>query len=276
MDSRLGGGGNGRRRMRAVALCSLLLAAPIAGCRDAAPDRPAAARATAAGAEWGWLLRTQRTLDERRARLGSRPQPGADAETWRRERRAVDDLAAEFDRRLVELINADPPTLGQPLSPRQLQAIRLKSDEDLRLARDFIERGGDYRRALEIYEAALAVDPDNPSLKAELERARAARYMTAVRFAQVKKGMRADEVRALLGQPNLHNVRAFKDGSVVGWFYPKDASGAAAAVWFERKGDGLEVYNADFAAVSPPGAGAPAPAAPAKRALAPASAGAGG
>ena len=45
---------------------------------------------------------------------------------------------------------------------------------------------------------------------------------------------------------------------VVAWFYPKDASGAAAAVWFEapEAGNGGKVYQLDFEAIQP---GQPAP-----------------
>ena len=75
--------------------------------------------------------------------------------------------------------------------------------------------------------------------------------MTPERFAQVKEGMTPAEVRKLLGHPNLHNVREYADRGVVAWFYPKDASGAAAAVWFHReKGAAAPtVYMADFEAV---------------------------
>jgi tetratricopeptide (TPR) repeat protein len=132
----------------------------------------------------------------------------------------------------------------------------MKSDEDILLAREYIEEGGDYRRAIEIYETALAADPDNARLKQELEATKARRYMTAARFGQVKEGMTQDEVRRLLGSPNLQDVRVYPDRGVTAWFYPKDASGAAAAVWFQKKaaaaGMIAEVYLLDFDAIQPP------------------------
>jgi hypothetical protein len=143
--------------------------------------------------------------------------------------------------------------------------VRLKSDEDIVVAHQFIERGGDYRRAIEIYEAALAVDPANPRLRQELEKARGLRYMTAERFAGVKEGMTPDEVRAVLGQPNLHNVRDYADRGVSAWFYPKGPDGAAAGVWFQRKDGGARVYELDFEAVppAPASSASPGPAGPA-------------
>src|SRR5947199_2518996 len=50
----------------------------------------------------------------------------------------------------------------------------------------------------------------------ELARAEARRYMTRETFAQVRKGMEPDEVRRLLGSPNLNNVRGYPERGVTG------------------------------------------------------------
>ncbi len=250
-----------RRRQRAAALLGGLLLGflSIAGiaCGRAAEERPAARPSPAAAAEWAWLQQAKRTLDGQRAQLAA---SAASADLARRS----DALAAEFNRRLAEFINADPPVQGEPLSPMQQAAIRMKSDEDIRLARQFVAQGGDYQRAIDICKEALAVDPGNPRLREELARAQARRYMTRQVFAAVKEGMGQDEVRNLLGQPNLHNMRTYPNHDVVGWFYPKDESGAAAAVWFHDEGDRYTVYLLDFNALQPRSPTAPdePPAAP--------------
>ncbi len=220
----------------------------IIGCGPSADtDRggePAGAASQASGAEWSWLQETKKELDRRRTMLAGgagKADPKLVQET--------ETLATEFNRRLVELINADPPVQGEPASERQKAAIRMKSDEEIVLARQFIEQGGDYQRAIDIYKEALAVDPGNLRLREELARAQARRYMTRETFDQVKEGMEQEEVRHLLGQPNLHDVRDYPDRGVVGWFYPKDASGAAAAVWFHREGGRTTVYLTDFNAL---------------------------
>jgi hypothetical protein len=230
-------------------LAALALAGP-AGCGPSDEEKAAAQQSAAVDAEWAWLQAAKRELDQKRAlpEAGDGPL-----------RRDVERQSAELNRRLVELINANPPVEGEPLSERQKAALRLKSDEDILLAQDHIARGGDYQRAIEIYEAALLVDPDHPRLKAELQKAKASRYMTRELFAQVKEGMRQEEVRGLLGQPNLHNVREYPDRNVVAWFYAKDTSGAAAGVWFEKKGDAYTVYKLDFEAVAPSPERPPAP-----------------
>ncbi|HEY7216102.1 MAG TPA: hypothetical protein VIC28_15875 [Thermoanaerobaculia bacterium] len=230
-------------RRGAGLLGGCLLIAGLA-CGPAAEERQAAKPTPAAAAEWAWLQQTKQTLDEQRAQLAAGTAPADLA-------RRSDALAAVFNRRLAAFINADPPVQGEPLTKVQQAAIRMKSDEDIRLARQFIAQGGDYQRAIDIYKEALVVDPQNPRLREELARAQARRYMTRQTFAAVKTGMGQDEVRALLGQPNLHNIRAYPNHAVVGWFYPKDESGAAAAVWFHEEGGRYTVYLLDFEALEP-------------------------
>jgi tetratricopeptide (TPR) repeat protein len=238
-----------------VLLWSSLLPALLAGCGPSPAEKGTAAQgpsrpSSAADAEWRWLQETKAALD------GQSSKPARETEA----------LALEFNRRLVEFINADPPVQGEPASERQKAALRMKSDEDILLARQFIEHGGDYQRAIDIYKEALAVDPGNPRLREELARAQARRYMTRETFDQVKEGMEQEEVRAFLGQPNLHNVREYPDRGVVGWFYPKDSSGRAAAVWFHEEGGRATVYLLDFDALEPrTPAGTPPPPVPARQ-----------
>jgi tetratricopeptide (TPR) repeat protein len=247
---------------RFLAIPALLLAGALAaaapGCRPRSEAPAAARKPAAADAEWSWLERTEGQLAERRARLAATPDPKLQKET--------ESLAGELNRRLAAYINADPPLQGEPPTARQKAALRLRSEEEIQLARTYLEQGGDFQRAIDILTQALAVDPDNPRLKEELARAQARRYMTRPTFAQAQKGMAPDEVRRLLGAPNLNNVRGYPDHNVVGWFYPRDAGGSAAAVWFHREEGKMVVYLTDFDAVHPPpSAPAPSPTAPAAR-----------
>jgi tetratricopeptide (TPR) repeat protein len=270
--------GSGRIALRGLGLAVLgaLLLTPLTGLtgctgkrgetsgasgEEAAGQRPARAGESA---EWAWLQDAKKALDAEREELSqarsqekaAAAKPGSPA--TRPDLAALEkDVAArgdELNRRLVGFINANPPAEGEKPAGRLRDAVRMKSDEEIHLAHQFIEQGGDYRRAIEIYEAALSVDPDNPRLQGELAGARAHRYMTAEHFSQVKKGMTQDEVRAVLGQPNVRDVRDFPERGVSAWFYTKDADGRAAAVWFanaKEKG-GPTVYQADFNAVDLP------------------------
>lgn len=236
----------------AAALCVL---ATLAACGGGG-DESAAADATQEAA-WAELQQMKQALDAKRAELAEAREQlaAAGAEEAAALRAQVDQLAAEtqtmaddFNTRLVGYINANPPVVGEPPTERQQAAIRLKSAEDIVYAREYIEQGGDYARAIDIYNAALAADPENEDLKAALAAAEGERYMGEERFAQVKRGMSEAQVRQLLGAPNPRNVREYENGTI-GWFYPTDAKRSAAAIYFRKQGEGLEVYNSDYRAV---------------------------
>jgi hypothetical protein len=155
-------------------------------------------------------------------------------------------MSNDVGRRLAEFINADPPLVGEPMRPDQQAAIRLKSSEDIVIAKEFIELGGDYRKAIDIYEGLLRADADNAEVKAALAEAETNRYMTEERFAAAKKGMSMDQVRAAIGTPYGRNVKEYPEKKVTAWFYPTNEAGDAAGVWFNDK---KEVYQVTFAAV---------------------------
>ena len=160
----------------------------------------------------------------------------------------IESAADELVGSIVGFINDDPPTAGEPLNDRQRRAVEMKIDEDIHLAHDFIDRGGDYKRALNILEGMLPLAPDHARLNEEIARANELRFMSEERFEGVKKGMTEEEVRAVLGPVNLRNIRPYEEKGVTAWFYPKDGGGAAG-VWFqERKGE-LVTYKMDFNAI---------------------------
>lgn len=232
-------------------------------------------------AEWAWLTETKQELDGKRSDLADLEEQAmaaaaaateevevaAEAEEGEAEVREEVDFAGqiaaleeeiatldeEFSGRLVAFLNADPMIEGETPSERQIAALRMKSDEDILLAKEWIVKGGDYKRAIEIYNTALMFDPDNEKVQAALAEAEADRYMNEDRFGQVKKGMTEDEVRELLGQVNLHNLREYPDKNVKAWFYPTSEEGAAAAVWFQpnKKSGVSEVYQVKFDAIDP-------------------------
>lgn len=207
-------------------------------------------------AEWSWLDGAQKELTAMRqqaATLAAQATPEATAQLAALQPQ-IDAKTDELGRRLVEYINADPPIQGEPMKPEQIAAFRLKSAEDMFVAREFIDKGGDYRRALDILKAAAAVDPDNPTLKAALAETEANRLVTPERFALVKKGMTPDEVKQVVGPVYLRNVKEYPDKGIVSWFYPTADDGHAAAVYFHKKGESLVVYQATFDAVKPGGA----------------------
>jgi tetratricopeptide (TPR) repeat protein len=244
----------------------LALAAAVApGCGPSEEAQKAAA-AEARKAEWAAIEQDKSALDAQRQELetarAAAAEPAADEAAAEAAQAALAkgeaDVMAAADalyQRVTGFINADPPVEGEPLTAQQLAAFRMKSAEDMVIAREYIERGGDYRRAIEIYQAALAVDPDNQELQAALAEAEADRFMTLERLALVKSGMSEDEVVAVVGRPLTRNVREYPEKKVTAWFYPTDEAGNAAGVFFQIKGDKKVVYEINPEAVKAAGAG---------------------
>ena len=241
--------------MRKSWIAIVALAALAAGCSGSKQTEQAAA-AEARKTEWSWLEDAKKNLDAKRQELaGLEAQAAAGAI----DQAKVDQFHQEVDKaedifggKLATYINGDPPVLGEPMNPSQLAAMRMKSDEDILIAKDFITLGGDYRKAIDILSSSLQADPDNPALKAALAAAEANRFMSAERFAKVKKGMSEAEIKAALGVPLARNVKHYPEKKIVAWFYPKTESGDAAGIWFNEKG---VAYQVNFEAVKAGGEG---------------------
>ena len=229
-------------------------------------------------AEWAWLLESKQTLDAMRAERAALLMKQEDlaqtedadepvegdavaeaAETMKPEVSAADleskiyALSDEFGTRLVGFINdpANAQVVGQPPSERQTAALHLKSSEDIVLAQEYIEKGGDYRRAINIYEETLRVDPGNADVIAALEQANQDRWMSEERFSLAEKGMSDTMVRRILGQPLPSNIRPYPEKKVVAWFYPSGEDKGAAGVYFKEDDSGnTEVYQTKFDAVA--------------------------
>lgn len=164
----------------------------------------------------------------------------------------ITETADEFVPRLVGFINADPMVQGEEPTEQQLASLRMKSDEDIELALEYVDKGGDYKRAIEILERAQVIDPENERLTEVIAELEDMRYIDEERFALVENGMGQPEVEAILGRVFHRNVREYEDQGALAWFYPKDPEieGGAAAVFFkeDRAGEWI-VYQMDFSAV---------------------------
>ena len=239
-----------------VAAVTVLIAL-LAGCGPTEEERTAAARLEA----WTELEADQAALNAKRAELDqlrmqmASPGEGDDVEALTSQASLLDSeigtAGDEFSQKLVNYINEAEWELGGEMTDEQRAAFAMKSAEDMYLAAEYVVMGGDYRRAIEILNRALGVDPDNADLKARIAEYEEARYVTAEQLAEVKRGMSEAEVEAVLGKVFHSYVRDFSDEGVFAWFYPKDpeehGSGAAVGVFFNE--DSRKVYRTDPNAV---------------------------
>ncbi len=237
----------------AFVLAFVLAVGTIVGC-GGGEEQEAAAATQARDAKLAELEKAKQALDDRRAQYAGMSEltPGADVagQPKNQLKSEIDKAADELSANVVAFINEHAPSPGEPLSEQQTRAINIKVDEDVLLAREYIDVGGDYKRAIDILEALLPLAPDHPRLKEELAAANSNRYMRAERFATVKLGMTEAEVRTLLGPVNLRNLKEYPDQKVTAWFYRRE-DGGAAGVFFQEKKDGKRVYKLEFEAVKP-------------------------
>jgi tetratricopeptide (TPR) repeat protein len=252
-----------------LALLASILVVSL-GCGNADDER-AAADAAAQEEAWSELQAQKAELDALRQELTdlrtAAAQPAADADAA--DAPAAGEAAAqpaaedgqarvpqleselqqeseELYQALVGFINAAGLVEGEEPSPQVREAIRMKSAEDMLVAEEYIDKGGNYRQAIDIYKSALSVDPENAELQQALAAAEANRYMSEERFAAATKGMTKEQVREVLGIPYHANVRTFPDDNVEAWFYPVNAAGSAAAVWFRQSGGEMKAYEVNF------------------------------
>ena len=263
-----------RRGRRLYAVAAMLLAClGLLACETGPTEEEQ--RAAALAAEWEWLQQAKTELDGKREELkalrdqiadhdpeaaaqtaGEGEEEAATAPPTLEELETQADAMQEeiyglsdtYGGRLAQFINDQGISVGSELTPVQRQALDMKADEDILLAQEYIDKGGEYQRAIDIYNQSLVFDAGNEELLAAKARAEELQYMSEERFSQVKKGMTEREVRELLGTPKASNVRQYEDRGVTGWYYPKP-NREAAAVFFQEKKGKLRVYKLDFDAV---------------------------
>lgn len=247
------------RRRFAVGLC-LLVILTLAACGNS-EVKENQAKAAKTATDWAGLQQKKQQLDAKRQEYRQVRDMLAEAEddASRSElqtrtdalKSEVDSLTAELGSQLADFINSQEIEVGAALTEVQQQALHFNSDEAIANAQEYVDSAGDWQRAIDIYEQALESDPGYDKLKEMISNAEQMRYMTKERFDLVKKKMTQNEVRKVLGQVKLSNIREFPEKQVVGWFYPKKEGGAAGVYFRERtKGEGSwEVYEVDFEAV---------------------------
>ena len=258
------------RKLNGWGLAALMLALVVAvGCADSTEENAAAASA-ADDAAWAELEEQKEQLVAARQELADAREaadaeeaeddaeeaaedaaegdaeaadPAADVAQLENE---VNEQATDFYEAVVEYINSQGLVEGEAPTGRMAEALRMKSSEDMLLAQEYIDKGGNYPKAISIYQDSLRLDPENAELQAALADAQEKRYMSEERFAQAEEGMTQDEVRETLGQPNLSNIRKFPEDNVEAWFYAIDANGSAAAVWFRERGGKMTAYKVNY------------------------------
>src|ERR1041385_7434120 len=210
-------------------LIPLLATALLAACTTVSgpPTEPNDREWNLLTADYAWI----ETL--RKAQLA--PPPGASRkqviEIDLENHRKIDDVLSTFMGKVTEYFE-------RTHVPRAAKVI----------AREKILVGDDYLNVLSRYREALAVDPQNADAQARIAYAEQRRYVSMTSFANVKSGMKEDDVRTLVGLPREDWIKQVEQNSRVYavWIYPK-SDGGAAAIYFDN---GI-VYHTNWNAAAP-------------------------
>jgi len=129
------------------------------------------------------------------------------------------------------------------------RAATLLAREKIILGDEYMNVLSRYEKALEMYRKALEIDPGNADATARIALAEQRRHVNMSSFAGVKKGMKEDDVRRIVGFPREDWIKQVVQNNRVYsvWIYPK-ADGGASAVYFDN---GI-VYHTNWNAAAPP------------------------
>lgn len=208
------------------------------GCASSTPASAPSER------EWQQILAEYRALEATRAGL-----PAARADAPRKERVQV---AINSMRQSEAAWSAFLDRLRDYYERTgDARAATIYADEKVRIGdtyRDLLSR---WDRAVEMYRAALVLDPSHQVALQRIADAAQRRFVTLDTFSRVREGMTETQVQNLIGLPREDWIRQQVQGSRVlsVWIYPKN-DGGAAAVYFE----GGVVYHVNWNAAPAPGA----------------------
>jgi tetratricopeptide (TPR) repeat protein len=178
--------------------------------------------------EWNLLLADYQWLQTLR---NAAPAPPAGAT-----RKQLIEIRLETFRKVETTYNTFMGKLdeyyGRTADPR---AAQLMAREKIVMGDEYMNVLSRYDRAVDLYKAALQIDPQNADATRRLQEADAKRYVSMNAFATLKAGMKEDEVRRLLGLPREDWIKQVVQNSRVYsvWIYPKP-DGGASAVYFDN------------------------------------------
>jgi hypothetical protein len=128
------------------------------------------------------------------------------------------------------------------------RAARILAIEKILLGDQFMNVLSRYDRAIEMYRAALEIEPGNVDAAERIRIAEERRYVNMASFAKVKQGMKEQDVQGIVGLPREDWIKQVvqKNRVYSVWIYPK-ADGGASAIYF----DNGVVYHTNWNAAAP-------------------------
>lgn len=192
--------------------------------------------------EWSALSADYVWIDSLRK---AQPLPPANAS-----RRQMLELVLDNQRKLeptiVPILDKIREYFDRTRDPR---AARVLAREKIIMGDEYMQYLSRYDKALELYKSAVELDPTSVDAKQRVALAEGNRFVSMTAFANVKNGLKEDDVRRIVGLPREDWIKQVVQNSRVYsvWIYPKE-DGGASAIYF----DNGVVYHTNWNAAAPP------------------------
>jgi tetratricopeptide (TPR) repeat protein len=164
-------------------------------------------------------------------------------------RKQMIELDLENHRKIDDVYTTFMAKVGEYYErTHDVRAAKVIAREKILVGDDYMNVLARYDRALDLYRQALAVDPQNADARQRVAYAEERRFVSMSGFANVKNGMKEDDVRRLVGLPREDWIKQVEQNSRLFsvWIYPK-SDGGAAAIYF----DNGVVYHTNWNAAAP-------------------------
>lgn len=192
--------------------------------------------------EWGLLSTEYLRIDALRK---AQPLPPANAS---RKQMLETVLANQkrFEPAYVPFLDKVKEYFDRTRDPRAGQVL---AREKIIMGDEYMQYLSRYDKALELYRAAVELDPTSIDARQRVVLAQERRFVSMTAFANVKNGMKEDDIRKLVGLPREDWIKQVVQNSRVYsvWIYPKE-DGGASAIYF----DNGVVYHTNWNAAAPP------------------------
>jgi tetratricopeptide (TPR) repeat protein len=122
--------------------------------------------------------------------------------------------------------------LNRTKDPR---AARLLATEKILLGDQYMSVLSRYDKAIDLYRAALDIEPASTDAASRIKLAEERRYVSMASFATIKQGMKELDAQRIVGLPREDWIKQVvqKNRVYSVWIYPK-ADGGAAAIYFDN------------------------------------------
>jgi len=192
--------------------------------------------------EWGLISADYAWIETLRK---AQPLPAANA-SRKQMLEMVLDNQKKLEPTYVPFLDKVKEYFDRTHDPRAGQVL---AREKIIMGDEYMQYLARYDKALELYQAAVDLDPTSVEARKRVELAQQRRFASMTAFANVKNGMKEDDVRRLVGLPREDWIKQVVQNNRVYsvWIYPKE-DGGASAIYFDN---GI-VYNTNWNAAAPP------------------------